>query len=73
VLGSGQFSTVFKGKWKPYATLVAVKVAKPATEVDFFKEILSEVKIMIYIGKAEHVIRLYGVSTAEIRDSKCSC
>ena|SRR5665811_1380026 len=50
VLGSGEFSFVVKGRFKSKMKDVAVKIAKPSADVTLFKSLLSEVKIMIYIG-----------------------
>jgi serine/threonine protein kinase len=44
-----------------------VKVGKPSINVDAFKAILSEVKLMIYVGGTPNVVRLLGVCTQDIR------
>jgi serine/threonine protein kinase len=36
--------------------------------VDLFKAMLSEVKIMIYLGESENVLKLHGVCTREIKN-----
>jgi serine/threonine protein kinase len=49
---------------------VAVKIAKPTNDVEVFKAVLSEVKIMIYLGHAQNVVNLLGVCTQGIRNRK---
>jgi serine/threonine protein kinase len=54
-------------KWKTNENLdVAVKTAKPTNNIDYFKAMLSEVKIMIYLGEAANVVNLLGVCTQDI-------
>jgi serine/threonine protein kinase len=49
---------------------VAVKIAKSTNELEVFKAVLSEVKIMIYLGHAHNVVNLLGVCTQDIRNRK---
>lgn len=67
VLGSGQFTLVLKGRIVSQALPAAIKVSKPSSDVTLFKSLLSEVKIMIYIGHHDNVLKLVGVCTAGIR------
>lgn len=70
MLGTGEFAYVVRGiiisKQKP----VAIKISKPSADVTLFKSLLSEVKIMIYIGVHENVVGLVGVCTEGIRNRK---
>jgi serine/threonine protein kinase len=47
-----------------------VKIAKPTNEVEVFKAVLLEVKIMIYLGHAQNVVNLLGFCTQDIRNRK---
>jgi len=69
VLGEGQFSRVIIGSMKLTKEKVAVKLAKPSADVELFKSMLTEVKIMIYVGYHENIIGLMGVCTQGIRRS----
>jgi hypothetical protein len=71
ILGSGEFAIVVAVRWKTKDNLnVAVKIAKPSNDVEVFKAVLSEVKIMIYLGHAQNVVNLLGVCTQDIRKRK---
>lgn len=74
ILGRGAFGTVYRAqleKGDGYDTTVAVKMIDPnSTDVTFFKALLTELKIMSCIGKHEHVIRLIGATTKDIKDRK---
>ena len=77
-LGSGQYGVVFKGILKPkpgaqvreYENVipVAVKTVRPNVEIEYFKALLSELKILSYVGSHENVARLLGAYTANIRN-----
>ena len=58
VLGTGEFGVVHPGicKLEP----VAIKVFKRSVEIDEFKAVLAELKIMAYLGSHKHIIRLVG-------------
>jgi serine/threonine protein kinase len=71
ILGFGEFGIVVAGRWKTKDNMnVAVKISKPTNEVELFKAVLSEVKIMIYMGHAQNVVNLLGVCTQDIRKQK---
>jgi serine/threonine protein kinase len=71
ILGSGEFAIVVAGRWKTKDNMnIAVKIPKPTNEVERFKAVLSEVKIMIYMGHAQNVVNLLGVCTQHIKNRK---
>jgi serine/threonine protein kinase len=49
---------------------IAIKISKKTNDTDEFKAMLSEVKIMIYLGEAANVVNLLGVCTEDIRNKK---
>lgn len=59
-----------KGKVEGIPEVVAVKTIKPRCEVNQFKGFMSELKIMIYIGKHPFVVGLIGAHTDKIKESK---
>jgi len=60
----------FNRKWSSLCIIeVAVKTVKPNMEVMHFKTLLSEVKIMAYIGKHANIVGLVGACTQNIRKS----
>ncbi len=70
LLGTGNFSHVVRGYHKLKKRSVAIKIANTATNTDDFKKLLTEIKIMIYIGSHDNIVKFIGASTAEIRDRK---
>jgi serine/threonine protein kinase len=49
---------------------VAVKTSKPMDDgIDLFKALLSELKIMTYIGEHENIVNLIGACTQNIQKS----
>lgn len=69
-LGEGAFGLVLKGKVEGMSDVVAVKTMKPRCEVDQFKGFMSELKIMMYIGRHPNVVALVGAHTDKIKESK---
>ncbi len=67
-MGSGNFSHVVRGYYEIEKRSVAIKIANTTTNTDDFKMMLTEIKIMIYIGSHDNVVKFIGASTAEIRD-----
>ncbi|CAG7666341.1 unnamed protein product, partial [Allacma fusca] len=66
ILGKGAFGMVIRGKYLKEE--VAVKTTLPNAEVSYFKALLSELKVMAYIGSHENVVRFFGASTGRIRE-----
>ena len=67
-LGSGEFGVVYPGICK--SEPVATKMLKRSVDVDEFKAVLSEVKIMAYLGDHEHIVKFVGAETSEITSRK---
>lgn len=70
LLGTGEFAYVVRGRIISENKPVAIKISKTSADVTLFKSLLSEVKIMIYIGIHENVVALVGVCTEGIRNRK---
>lgn len=73
ILGSGEFGVVCEGSVRPHDNLsettssdadmvVAVKMCRPGC-VTALKGLLSEIKILTYLGKHENVVSLVGAHT----------
>ena len=68
LLGSGAFGRVLKGEasgivsWEPVST-VAVKMVKPQADITYIKALMSELKIMIQLGKHLNIVNLLGACT----------
>ena len=69
MLGSGEFGTVFKGTVYESRD-VAIKMVKPDMDKAFTKALLSELKIMIYLGRHENVLELVGAYTSKLRQGR---
>jgi len=71
VLGKGQFGTVYKGKISGSMDIVAFKTPnREQVSATYLKNLLQEIKIMIYIGHHENVVKLIGAHTQKIREGK---
>ena len=68
MLGSGEFGIVHPGFFNGEA--VAVKTFKRSIQVDDFKEILLEFKIMAYLGDHSNVIKFVGADVSQMQDRK---
>ena len=68
ILGSGEFGTVHPGFFNGEA--VAVKTCKSNVDVDDFKGILAEIKIMGYLGHHENVVKFVGADIYRIDERK---
>ncbi|CAL8128791.1 unnamed protein product [Orchesella dallaii] len=67
LLGTGEFSFVVKGLLVSKSMPVAIKISKPTTDVTAFKSMLSEIKIMMYIGEHKNLVKLIGVCTEDLK------
>ncbi|XP_055918688.1 vascular endothelial growth factor receptor 1-like [Eupeodes corollae] len=70
-LGSGAFGVVLKAHAEEIipeekTTIVAVKMVKPSADYDVIKALLSELKIMVHLGKHLNVVNLLGAVTKNI-------
>jgi len=63
-LGFGNFGTVFKGTAK--GKEAAIKQPNKDCPKDTFKNVLSEVKILCYIGFHQNVMKFIGAYVEEI-------
>lgn len=75
ILGSGNFGQVIKGKIcdkrdRRKSSEVAVKTTKPKHDFAYFQTLLTEVKIMAFIGKHTNIVGLVGACTANIKKGK---
>jgi FMS-like tyrosine kinase 1 len=67
-LGSGAFGRVLKAQaiginaWERSST-VAVKMVKPNADVMYVRALMSELKIMIHLGRHMNIVNLLGAST----------
>jgi len=70
-LGSGAFGRVVKAEasdivpWEPLTT-VAVKMVKQHADIAYIRALMSEIKIMIHLGKHLHIVNLLGACTNEL-------
>jgi hypothetical protein len=73
VLGSGEYGLVVKGmailKEEERRTAVAIKTVKASAEIGHFKALLSELKILAYLGYNENLVNLCGAWTENIKNS----
>ena len=74
VLGSGQFGVVMKGNMMGEGLHdlrpVAVKSTKSNIDIENFKALLAEIKIMAYLEKHENVVTFLGATTMDIKIRK---
>ena len=67
-LGSGEFGVVHPGICR--SEPVAIKLLKQSVDVEEFKAVLIEVKIMAYLGDHEYIVKFVGAEISEIAKSK---
>lgn len=75
MLGSGQYGVIYKGKLKRSKNdqnpiPVAVKTVRSNVDISYFKALMSELKILAYIGpyQNENIVNLVGVCSNNIRN-----
>lgn len=70
VLGTGAYAVVLQGVLHKNNDdiKVAIKTAKPMDDVSFFKALLSELKIMGFIGTHQNIVNLVGAYTRSIQN-----
>ncbi|CAG7721036.1 unnamed protein product [Allacma fusca] len=65
ILGSGAYGKVVKGH---YGVMdAAIKTLKPCCDVTYLKALLSELKIMSFVGRHPNIVNLLGACTQNIR------
>jgi len=72
ILGSGEFGIVFKGRIR-HEEVVAVKTtstSKGAADNMYLKSLLYELKVLIYLGEHDHIVRLQGAYTSRLASGK---
>lgn len=65
VLGEGQFGTVLQATLNGNA--VAVKTVKENVDKIYLKSLLTELKVLIYLGHHDHIVSLIGAHTTQLR------
>jgi len=69
-LGEGAFGIVCVGYLvTDPAKEIAVKLAKPSANIQVFKALLAEVKVMAFLGGHDSLIKFIGASTSNIQNS----
>lgn len=66
LLGSGAFGSVYQGRIDGLVNDVAFKMTRPDCPVSALRGLLSEIKILIYLGKHENIVSICGAYTAEL-------
>ena len=51
---------------------VAIKKLKQRVDVEEFKAVLAEMKIMSYLGDYENIIKFFGSDVSQIAHCKCN-
>jgi len=72
VIGSGAYGMVLKGiltNKKRERVPVAIKTLKPMDDISYFKALMSELKIMGFIGKHDNIVNLLGAYTKNLQNS----
>ncbi|ODM95095.1 Vascular endothelial growth factor receptor 2, partial [Orchesella cincta] len=75
VLGSGAYGTVYKGIFSASELSqvpVAIKTVHSINDKMYFAALLSEIKMMCYVGKHEHIVNFIGACTKFLELSKQS-
>ena len=64
VLGSGEFGVVHPGIFN--SEPVAIKTFKRTLDIDEFKAVLAELKMMAYLGGHDFIVKFVGAEISEI-------
>ena len=64
ILGKGEFGIVTKGKIG--RAPVAIKTVKKTADIAYLKALLSELKIMCFVGQHDNIVNLIGACTENI-------
>ncbi|CAL8128737.1 unnamed protein product [Orchesella dallaii] len=67
LLGTGTFGSVYKGIIHDANKECAFKLTQPSCSITTLKGLLSEIKLLSYLGNHEHIVSLIGSYTAELR------
>ncbi|CAL8136376.1 unnamed protein product [Orchesella dallaii] len=71
VLGSGAFGAVYRGSvQKEFEMQVAVKTTKKTSPSPAISGLLSEIKVMSYIGQHLNIVSMIGAFTKEVKTGK---
>jgi len=70
IIGKGTFGVVFKATKHSSRKPVAVKTVKEEVDISAFKTILSEIKILIYLGFHPNIVEFVGAVTKDIQKRK---
>lgn len=72
VLGVGNFGNVYKGRLYGAGVRedVAVKTVNKESDLFALRALLSELKILIYIGRHENIVSLVGAHTSRLGEGK---
>jgi len=65
LLGQGAHGVIYKGILTDNNHPVAIKTSRFSKIA--FKQILSEIKILIYVGKHENILSIFGANTTDLR------
>jgi hypothetical protein len=67
LLGKGAFGCVYRGKLSGFENDVAFKMTQSNCTATTLKSLLSEIKIMIHVGKHPNVVSIIGAYTGELK------
>jgi serine/threonine protein kinase len=65
-LGEGNSGIVYLGRIHSLPDPIAVKTLKVEASIIDLKNLLSEIKIMSYVGRHDNIVQLLGAHTAKI-------
>jgi len=64
-LGKGEHGAVYSGRISHKPDTVAIKTTNTSTSSTSAKQLLAEIKILIYVGQHKNIIALLGACTAD--------